>query len=253
MRMKTYAVAIAIALLVTLQVPAIADAPEQPVKWSQLPDMVGGLDWSSEVKVPSTVADDFLCQDGLPVTDIHWWGSYWLPNNPVPPDGSTHSDALPNAPPGGIEKFIIRFWTDIPKDPNIPLSFSRPGQELWAVDAYQFFETFYGVTTNGEEVYQYNVYLDPADWFLQEQGLIYWISIEAVLQDPTRQWGWHESKDHWNDAAVQDFKSSGWVAIQNNLYDSDMAFELTTIPEPGSLVALLGGMVALFGVRRRRG
>ncbi len=249
--MRIYALAIAVALL--LSQVAIAEDTQQPVKWSQLPDMNLGLDWSTEVKVPSLVADDFLCEDGLPVTDIHWWGSYWIPNYPVPPDGSQHSDRLPNGVPGGIERFLIQFWSDVPKDPANPLSFSHPGVAVSSViEATSYNEVLYGTTSYGELVYQYNVYLDPAQWFLQEQGTIYWISIQAVLQDPLRQWGWHESKDHWNDAAVQDFKASGWVPIQNNLYDNDMSFELTTIPEPSSMLALFGGLAVLVGIRRRR-
>ena len=153
---------------------------------------------------------------------------------------------------GGIEAFNLTIWTDIPA--GAAAEYSMPGTPLWRLTTNQYNEVVYGTTQMGKTVTQYNVYLDPTQWFFQEQGKIYWLSIEAVFPDPMRQWGWHESKDHWNDAAVQDFKFSGWVAIQNNLYKNDMAFELTTIPEPGSLVALACGAIGMAGmaVRGRR-
>ena len=242
---------------------AYAEPVSDPLKWSQMPDMGMGLDWSTEVKVPSIVADDWLCTNGLPVTDIHWWGSYWVPTQPGA--YSHYSDARPGAPPGGITMFILTIWTDVPVGPNNPYGFSYPGRQLWQYQTTVFNEVLYGVTQGGggnppEEVYQYYVKLPRDLWFWQEQGQIYWLSIEAVMLDPTgapitdKQWGWHESKDHWNDAAVQDFKGSGWVAIQNNLYYVDMAFELTTIPEPGSLLALGTGIAGIVGIvlRKRR-
>ena len=238
---------------------AYAEPVSDPLKWSQLPDMIMGLDWSSEVKVPSIVADDWLCTNGLPVTDIHWWGSYWVPVQPGA--YSNYSDARPGAPPGGITKFILKIYSDVPAGPTNPFSF--PGQLLWQYETADFNEVLYGVTQGGagnppEEVYQYYVKLPQDMWFMQERGQIYWLSIEAVMLDPTgapitdKQWGWHESKHHWNDAAVQDFKGSGWVALNNNLYDVDMAFELTTIPEPGSLLAFGTGIVGIVGIMLRK-
>jgi hypothetical protein len=236
-----------VGLLLTLATSvSMADPPTQPVKWSQLPDMNRGLDYSSETKVPSVVASDWRCQDGLPVTDIHWWGSYWVPNLPVPPDGFPNSDGFANAPPGGIQAFILKIYSDVPAGGSVP--FSRPGQLLWAFDTSNYNEVLYGTTAAGKDVLQYNVYLPQADWFAQVAGQIYWLSIEAVLQDPMRQWGWHESKDHSFDDAVQDFKFSGWSELINNTYSVDMAFELTT-PEPAALLLLALGGLALL--RRR--
>jgi len=226
---------------------AFADQAPEPVKWSQLPDMNQGLDYSSEMKVPSIVADDWLCQDGLPVTDIHWWGSYWGTGVATPPDGSPNSDGFPNAAPGGIQDFRVSIWSDVPAGGND--AFSHPGQLLWTLDTSDYNEALYGTTLGGKQVWQYNVYLPQAEWFNQVQGQIYWLSIEADLPDSMRQWGWHESKDDWNDDAAQQFKGSPWYELVNNTYSVSMAFELTTIPEPAMLSLLaLGGLVWL---RRR--
>jgi len=244
---------LAAAVTMVLFAQAVTATPtSDPLKWSQLPDMNRGLDFSSEVKVPSVVADDWLCTNGLPITDIHWWGSYWVPRIPVPPDGSPNSDSLPNAPAGGVQAFVIKIYTDIPAGQGVP--YSQPGQLLYTIEVPITIanEVYYGTTNAGMDVYQY--YLKLAAPVPQERGQVYWLSIEAIFPDPYRQWGWHESKDHWNDAAVQDFKGSGWVALQNNMYLNDMAFELTTIPEPGSLIALGSGITGLLGLllRKRR-
>jgi hypothetical protein len=242
-------------LLILAQCAVSADPPNYPTKWTQLPDMDRGLDYSSEVKVPSIVAEDYLCQDGRPVTDFHWWGSYWYPGRPIPPDGSPHSDGYADAPPGGVEQFIIRFWGDVPagQDPFLP--FSHPGMLLQTMytDGLQYNEVLYGTTNLAKKVYQYNVYFRPDQYFYQQFGNVYWVSVEAVFPDENRQWGWHESKDHWNDDAAQQFKYSDWGELVNNQYSVGMAFELSTIPEPGSLLALgLGSFGAIGCLLRQR-
>jgi len=251
--MRKYLVFVAVGLLLALVCASYANgAPTQQVKWSQLPDMDRGLDYSSEVKLPSVVAADFQCLDGLPITDIHFWGSYWQTGVPTPPDGSPNSDGFANAPAGGIQAFLLKFWSDVPAGTDQP--FSHPGQLLWQTEGVQYNETFFGATNAGKEVWQYSVFLDPAQWFHQEQGRIYWLSIEAIMPDPMRQWGWHESKDHWNDDATQIFKGSPWYELINNTYSVDMAFELTTVPEPGSLAGLALGAFGTIGwvIRSRK-
>src|SRR3972149_8016431 len=99
--------------------PARADPIGAPVKiLSQEPDMLVGLDYSSEFKVPSLVADDWTCSNSLlPVTDIHWWGSYWKTQQGY----FYYSDHIPSAVNGGIVSFTFKIWGDIPGPP-----FSQP-------------------------------------------------------------------------------------------------------------------------------
>ena len=47
------------------------------VKWSQLPDMEFGVNIQS-TEVEPIIADDWECRDPRPVTDVHFWGSYWM-------------------------------------------------------------------------------------------------------------------------------------------------------------------------------
>ncbi|MBW2163814.1 MAG: hypothetical protein JRF43_05080 [Deltaproteobacteria bacterium] len=82
------------------------------VKWSQRPDMVQGANIISIPIMPAengvqewaTVADDWRCLDGSPVSDLHFWGSYpgWKEQNPEPP----------TARPPGVEAFRIQVYSD---------------------------------------------------------------------------------------------------------------------------------------------
>ena len=245
---------IGLLLLFLIQGAGIAGAPTDPVKYSQLPNMTAqSWDYSSEVKPDtqptlwSLMADDWKCPDGRPVTDIHWWGSYWVPNGAY----SVYSDWLTNAPAGGITGFNFTIYDDIPVDPSQGIVFSRPGavKKSFTIQGNAN-EVLHGTIDKGsgltEDVYQYYVKLPENDWFYQEKDKIYWLSIQAVLPTNAKQWGWHEADGHWIDYSVQKWGSeSGWyVACTGH----DMAFELTTIPEPASLFALGTGMLALGGM-----
>ena len=87
------------------------------LKWAQpptynpftpYPDCFYGWDEWSDWHYGPIVADDFPCEDNRPITDVHWWGSYFYWTDAVPP---------PGAPPS----FHIGLWTDFPGTP-----FSHP-------------------------------------------------------------------------------------------------------------------------------
>jgi hypothetical protein len=238
------------------------------VEWSQLP-LIGqsGYNFSSEIQVPSAVADDFLCQNGLPIIGVTWWGSYWNPTGLVDgqvvsfypyPNSDTWGDPVPN-PPGTVSGFIISFWSDIPTGQGIP-PWSYPGTLLYAVtiplDGIQITETPFGSINHGagviETVFQYNAVLPMA--LPQEAGQIYWLSIQAVDHNGNPiQWGWHESINHWNDNAVQmgfppGGLQPGWWHLMPG---EDMAFEIQAVPIPGTLLLVATGLLGILGLRRR--
>ena len=60
------------------------DRPHPPVKWLQRPDKnPTGMD--VKITLPKILADDFLCQQTGPITQIRIWTS-WLYDN-LPPEG----------------------------------------------------------------------------------------------------------------------------------------------------------------------
>ena len=100
-------------------------------------------------------------------------------------------------------------------------------------------------------MYKYDVDLSSNDQFNQVQGTIYWISIQAILPDhPEKQWGWHETTGfHFDTAVMRKGTSEVWSIPCGG---HDMAFELTTVPEPAGILALLSGLTGILGICLRR-
>jgi len=222
------------------------------IKWSQPPVEMEpptepptyvGWDEISMDPLP-IVADDFLCDDPRPVVDVHWWGSYpgWI--EPIPP-----------TPP---QAFLITFWTNVPDpDPDDPVLFSHPGDPIWQVWCEEYDEQFVGYDQDPytgalDATYQYHQIFRPDQYFYQEPGTIYWISIQAVFPfpPPVDAWGWKTRPHFFEDDAVVD-TGDGWLPIMGPDGASwDVAYELS-VPEPatGGLLLIGGAVVAL---RRRR-
>jgi len=218
--------------------------PDNPLKWSQPPLQCGpsiylGWDEPSLRELPPLLADDWLCLDDRPITDIHWWGSFlhWIdPHLPPPP-----------LTPIGFEFGI---WTDIPKDPTNFKSFSHPNELLWTYfcDFSEVKWNFVGydkdprspalqtnpdLTTTDtifavagdvaivpavhDATFQFHCDIPEPLWFFQDPnfvwgGRIYWLSISAVYppqQTPTFNqfpWGWKTRPHNFNDDAVRIFE-----------------------------------------------
>jgi len=211
---------------------AINDSPPplEAVKWQQRPDMVQGI---NIVSLPNpdigTVADDWLCLDGSPVSDLHFWGSYpgWKEMEPDPSD-----------PPPGVRTFRIQVYSDAPA--TTPEEFSRPDKLLYEVWVDDFTETYVASIFLPWQVYEhkYQYDLDLSRIFWQKRDKIYWLNISAIPADETFLWGWESSMDRWNDFAV-----NGWYQDPNNwrwdliihpwtMEPVDMSFELTTCEGP---------------------
>ena len=222
-------------ILASMSLTALADwkpGDGHKMHYPQLPDPFGwdvDATYVESIWPQNCLADDWMCSESGPVTDIHFWGS-WLGDNI-----------------GTITAFVIAIHADIPADPpSIP--YSRPGLTLWERTFYPDDwvvagplegpqgwydpgEGFY-VPENHFLYWQYNIE-HIEDPFIQEEGTIYWLSISAIvaIDSPQPRWGWKSSTDHWNDDAVHGlWYELDWV----DLYEPpdfetslDLAFVIT--------------------------
>jgi len=239
------------------------EPPAQHLKWSQPP-----VEWDLRSKRPvfcgwdelsfsdkqlagepaywKIVADDFHCLGAMPITSVHWWGSYkeWQSSKP---------------PAHRPQSWQICFWSNAPAGPNIP--FSRPNKLLWQIDipASRVEESWVGTDEYPERppesCFHYYVKLKPDEFFWQEQhqletsaDQIFWISITAVYRGfpgPQSIWGWKTRPWPWMDNAVtfelrQDSLKPGQLVnpktispVEDALVCGtkfDMAFRLDTDP-----------------------
>jgi hypothetical protein len=163
-------------------------------KWEQLPDLTNGLD--VRATSPKILADDFLCTQSGPITDIHIWGSWQ----------SNQFDAQ--------TRFCLSIWSDVAT--NATNFFSHPGSLLWSnwfyPCEYQVYlyasnatEQFYDPDLNqimgpDSDVWYYSFY--PTNRCVQTAGTIYWLSVTAQTSSTNYVFGWKSATNHWQDDAV---------------------------------------------------
>lgn len=236
-----------IAAFTAIAASALADwNPGDPAKWVQMPDLLNGMD--VRATAPKILADDFLCTLTGPITDVHIWGS-WL-----------NDLRDPNV------QFKLSFHTDVPAGVDTP--WSHPGQEVWSMlfSPSQFQQRFWADSTErfydpnqhqvigfDTQVWQYNFFIPEALAFHQDIGNVYWLDVQAYTTNGL--FGWKTSNQHYNDDAV--FADLPVPLSWQDMHDPntgqslDMAFVLTTIPEP-STFALVGLSAAGLMIFRRR-
>jgi hypothetical protein len=162
--------------------------------YPQLPDP-DGWDVSNynSSKEPLLLADDWLCTETGLVTDIHIWGSWLADIN------------------GLIDSFNVSIWSN---DPGT--NFSHPGVLLWqhTFNRSEFTERSWGNGSQGwwffysnstyqtdgwvpndhNYTWQYNLHIDPAIAFKQQEGSTYWLAL-STLHSSEYYFGW---KTSWN-------------------------------------------------------
>jgi hypothetical protein len=231
---------------------AVVTNPPPPVetnsvKYSQLPCLTSVGDtncpncicYELNAVTPNWLADDFLCTNAGPVTDIHLWGS-WL-----------------NDQPDTNAWFTLSIFSDVPA--GVAGSFSQPGIMLWSdtfgpgqylaqqvryPDAEGFLDPVQGLLGMDYVLWRYDFYITTnAAYppFLQQGSPAaptnYWLAVSAWSQLMTNFFGWKISTNHYGDAAV--FSSTGpagpWQIAYlpagnsgNGGLPCDMAFVLTT-------------------------
>ena len=250
-----------IAVLVSVPMPALADwDPTQPVKMTvpQLPDPLG---WDVRMTFPKVLADDWVCSETGPVTDVHFWVSI-------------KADQIPTIPIEQWPAMVGPIHLSFHKDFRPPTGdFSRPGDLIFEwdvpVDAYKvrfwdqgdqgWFDPNTGefIPHDHHMIFQVNIPKIPP-MFIQRKGEIYWLDIALLNPQLPPTIGWKTSKMTWgplDDDAVWSDSPPGTVPVWRELRDPltreslNMAFVIT--PEPGTAaILLLAGSVLCL--RRRR-
>ncbi|MHC4643699.1 MAG: DUF7901 domain-containing protein, partial [Planctomycetota bacterium] len=169
--------------------------------WDE-PSYMGPVPGSPPLKI---VADDYRCIGSMPVTSLHWWGSYVGWDRAQPPLSQPDS-------------WLIGFWSNVP-DSGVA-GFSYPETLLWEikVPASRVKVEFVGrdefplnPDIFSEACFQYYVDLHRNEIFWQEDYLdatqdnTFWVSIVAAYHstaDVQYQWGWKTRPWSWMDDAV---------------------------------------------------
>jgi hypothetical protein len=213
--------------------------PLEIVPMSEIPEYCGWNQesWTQDFTQPLMgigAADDFRCIGPMPVTSIHWWGSYigWM--NPK----------LPQPQP---QAWLITFWTNVragptgaPSHPGMLISqLIVPNERVQA--GYVGMDYFY---TTMESCFKYDLNLLSSEYFQQQQYTdltddnVFWLGIKAMYIPSVQvanPWGWKTRPQHWMDDAVITYCTSPaeceYTPIEYQGESYDLAFELDTLPQ----------------------
>jgi hypothetical protein len=224
--------------------PALADwNPGDPYKmqFPQLPDPTG---WDVNATSPIVLADDWLCTETGPVSDVHLWVSSEGYDGPPFIEGiqlSIHSNVAGPAfsYPGPM------LWTlNLPvPSPNVVIRPYGQGPEGWYDPSTgQFNRPDHSV------FYQINV-TDIPDAFIQQVNTLYWLDVSFQTPAGLVPAGWKTSLDHFQDAAVWGTGTAGWQPMLDPETGAalDMAFVITPEPVSGLLLVVGGLMLSRRG------
>jgi hypothetical protein len=278
---KSVCVFLALGAIVLLGAPALGDwNVGDTYKWLQMPDLsTTGVDVNctthSTIGGPMrVVADDFLCTSTDPIWDVHIWGSW---KNDILPK------LLSGAPDPSAVSFRLSIYADIPATanrysmPQIPRLWEyyfTPGTYSARPWATNIDEWFYDPVTGEAQFpgdhtcWQYNFdvrkLLDTQPFIqkgTRQNPIVYWLGVEAIVDDPQAEFGWKTSLDRWNDDATWQVRGTSpeWDELfypQGHPFlgtpngSAHMAFVIT--PEPSTIVLLLTGATAILLCAWRR-
>ncbi len=207
-------------------------------KYVQWPNLDNGFDvWDDG---PWVLADDFICTNTGPITDIHLWGS-WL-NDQVQTNSLT---------------FWLAIYDNVPAGPGG--GFSQPGNLLWQEQfgPDQYIESFWSfgqesfldpgppnVIGPDSQVWYYCFY--PTNIFIQQGSTAapktYWLMVYSQLPAGNEfQYGWKSTPQVQNDTSVHapwpnmvPTNNPGWTPTQQLPTGGplDLAFKINTANNP---------------------
>jgi hypothetical protein len=236
-------------------------APSQVAyKWEQLPDLDETVPVNTRMVVNAAdeliLADDFLCREEGPITDIRLWGAW---------DGNNGWGAY-------YTQFTISFHADIPAEQS-ETGYSMPGELLWLrtftpgnagqlwMEPPENTPVGWFDPSTGNLIYpgdyyhfRYHLHVDEDEAFYQagslEEPIVYWMNVKTEAFHPIYQsarLGWMTSLDHWNDNAVWVIGAEPYSGIWSELYyppghqyagqPIDLAFRLGEAIDPSALGA----------------
>jgi hypothetical protein len=254
-----------VAVVAFLAAPALADWPHL-IKWDQ--SVYGLDDWAAaswidnDTPSDALTADDFYCDGSLEhswITDLEFYGY------------SQYGNVY-------IDQFRVQFWTDVP---STPADASHPDGLLYSYDVNPAdpadpLKIGWHQPDPTNDPYKFKIDLPQDQWFYQGTGQkVLWVSIQGVMVDDGYSdafyWFFQDRAfPVWGDDAAFSSDYFGYPPWYNwgfpvadyatgpDLYDgpfpagwfnsADMAFKLTAIPEPATM--LLIGLSAVL-LRRR--
>lgn len=273
----------AVAVLMLLSTPATADwkpnNPDDPknstnhkMHWPQMPDPDG---WDVNCVFPNRVADDFLCTESGPLSDIHLWFSLerddpdaqvldsveWvyvaIRADDPDPDGPGPEYSKPA---DGDPLWEHRFFPD-QGDIDTPVVYSEEGDQGWADPVKNIWRR-----PDHKTIYQANITRIPKPFIQQgspDDPITYWLELQVKMFDNSTTdlgLGWKTAlpRYDWQDDAVYwDDTTPGFTPGWQELLEwgegrsMNMAFVIT--PEPGTVVMLvIAGLMGLLAYARRR-
>jgi hypothetical protein len=90
--------------------------------------------------------------------------------------------------------------------------------------------------------------------FDQEEGKIYWLVLDADIQEELRAFGWKTSRSHFMDTAV--YSTSGnsgpWTAMYDPTTGEPLDLAFVIVPEPSTLILVSLAALTVAGWRRKR-
>ena len=244
----------AVMAVTLLAAPVAADwFPGEPYKmhFPQMPDPFG---WDVNFEAPKVLADDWLCSESGPVSDIHFWFS--AENNEQP--------TVPLVVRATIYDNRLAGEDDLP--------YSHPGKLLWGPTIFTprvrlagtgqqgFFDPNQPTRTYPPHSQFWQANIENIEKpFRQQVDTIYWLGLTVVqpVGSPTDPLlGWKTTRDIFMDDAVFGHlpaaggEPGDWREIWIQGESRHMAFVIT--PEPGTVAMLVGaGLIGLVAYARR--
>lgn len=243
--MKVFGV---IAAMLLFAAPVLADwdvGDSYKMHYPQLPKLDG---WDVRAGYYTFLADDFLCTDTGPITDIHLWASWKGDIAEWAQVGQIHTAIWSDDRSGPYSKPGVRLWHN-------DWSISQASIVPWGAGPQGWYDPAMGLVlpVDHDQIWQINLVNPLEPPFIQQEGTIYWLEVSFVNVNPFADFptiGWKQSgSPHFEDDAVWRTPETPWAELMDPMTQLSMDLAFVITPEPASVGLLALGALAL--IRRR--